>query len=181
MNSLKEKPAGNPSKEKTKSIRPSTKTSPSKKRQLEQTAPSPESGSMQKKLKTEHRASEQFIDALEDLSNSRPIVEVIGWNKALIANQRIWHSIQKLIFSRVLLGKELKKYNVKKVETAMETQVIVEKRVSQDDIKTLEVKLAKLVKQIRNIVPDELSEAMKCAVNSSCENVKLRIRNANEQ
>jgi len=169
-----------PSKGETKSIRSTKKNSNTKKRQLEESATSHESESMQKKLKTEHRASEQFIEALEDLSKSRPLVEVIGWDKAIFSNQRIWKTIKNLIFVRVLLGKELKKYNAKKVETATETQVIVEKRISQEDIKTIKVKLANLMKQIGNAVPNELSELMKCAVNSSCKNIKLNIRNANE-
>merc|ERR1712060_961547 len=125
-------------------------------------------------------ASEQFIEALEDLSDNRPLVEVIGWDKALFSNQRIWKTIKNLIFVRVLLGKELKKYNAKKVEGATETQVIVEKRISQEDIKTVKVKLANLMKQISNAVPNELAEVIKCAVKSSCKNIKLRIRNAIE-
>jgi len=176
----KRKRTKDPSKGETKSIRPATKNSNTKKRQLEESAQSHESKFMQKKLKTVHRASKQFIEALEDLSKSRPLVEVIGWDKAIFSNRRIWKTIKNLIFGRVLLGKELKKYNAKKVETATETQVIVTKKVSQEDIKTVKVKLANLMKQIRNAVPNELSEAMKCAVKSSCRNIKLRIRNAIE-
>merc|ERR1719193_1022922 len=180
MNASKGSSTEEPSKGETQSIRSTTKNSNTKKRQLEESAPSHESEIMQKKLKTEHRASKQFIEALEDLSNSRPLVEVIGWDKAIFSNRRIWKTIKNLIFVRVLLGKELKKYNAKKVETATETQVIVTKKVTQEDIKTIKVKLANLMKQIGNAVPNELSELMKCAVRRSCENVKLRIRNANE-
>jgi len=166
------------SKEKVSSSEPKTIIGKAKKRQLEPAVLN-ESNSVQKKRKTEDRASKQFIEALEDLSNIKPIVEVVGWDKVIFTNQRIWHTLQKLIFARVLLGKELTKYNAKKVETAMETKVILAKKISQEDVKTIKVKLGKLVKQIRNAVPDELSENMKCAVNSSCENLKLIIQNTN--
>merc|ERR1719397_2075385 len=153
MNLPKENAELNSSKDQTNSVEPLRKTSPPKKRPLDQSVKTTEFQTMQKKLKTEHRASEQFIEALEDLSNIRSIVEVTGWSKAIFTNERIWNTIKNLVHARVLLGKELRKYKAKKVETRTEIKVIVEKTVSKEDVKTIEVKLEKLMKQIKNAVP----------------------------
>jgi len=157
-----------------------TNISKTTKRKLELSLTTPQSKESPKKLKTEHSACDQFIEALEDLSKVRPIVEVIGWNKAIFTNHRIWLTIRKVIFARVLLGKELRKYQARKIPTAAGTIVIVEKNVSEEDVKTLRVKLRKIMNQIKNIIPEELSEKLKSAVNSSCENVQLRIRDMND-
>jgi len=144
-----------------------------KKRSRESSVPSSGSKANLKKSKTEHNARDVFVEALEDLSKVRPIVEVIGWSKAIFTNHRIWLILRDLIFNRILLGKELRKYQTKKLEGAAGTKVTVEKIVSQEDVKTLKSKLRELMIQIKNAVPEQLSEELKCAVNSSCENVTL--------
>jgi len=154
------------------------------KRQLEPRFPSPGSKEVLKKFKTEHSACEQFIRALEDLAKIRPVVEVIGWNEIIYTNSRIWQAIQKLVFSRVLLGKELKKYNAKKMtssDVSTSCQVIVEKNISEEDVNMLKMKLKKLMVQINNAVPDNLFEDIRCAVKASCQSVTLRIKESDDR
>jgi len=152
------------------------------KRQLESRGPSPGSKEVLKKLKTEHGACEQFIRALEDLAKVRPVIEVIGWNEIIYTNSRIWQAIQKLVFSRVLLGKELRKYKAKKMsnDISASCQVIAEKNISEEDVNMLKIKLNKLMVQISNAVPDNLSEDIKCAVKASCQSVTLRIKDSDD-
>jgi len=153
------------------------------KRQLEPRLPSPGSKDIQKKFKTDPSACEQFIRALEDLAKVRPVVEVIGWNETIYTNNRIWQAIQKLVFSRVLLGKELRKYNAKKMtssDVSTSCQVIVEKNISEEDVNMLKMKLNKLMVQISNAVPDNLFQDIKCAVKASCQSVTLRIKDSDD-
>jgi len=180
MSLSKENPVEHSNKKGLNLVENTTNISKTTKRKLEPSLTSPESKERQKKLKTEHSACEQFIEALEDLSKVRLVVEVIGWSKAIFTNHRIWLTIREVIFARVLLGKELRKYQAKKVPTAAGTIVIVEKSVSEEDMKMLRLKLRKIMDQIKNLVPEELSEKLKSAVNSSCENVQLRIRDMND-
>lgn len=178
INLSKENPTQHPRKESPK-IEDSAESSKTTKRKLEPSV-TPESKESLKKLKTEHGACEQFIEALEDLSKVRPIVEVIGWSKDIFTNHKVWLTIRDIIFKRVLLGKELRNYQAKKIPTAAGTTVIVEKTVSEEDLKRIRYKLKKIMNQIKNVVPNGLSEKLKTAVNSSCENVTLRIRDMNE-
>jgi len=154
------------------------------KRPLEKSLPAQGSNETLKKLKTEHSACEQFIKALEELAKVRSVVEVVGWDKVLFTNQRIWKAIQNVVFSRVLLGKKLRKYQAKKVvpgkQAATTCGVTVEKKISDEDMKVLNVKLVKLMEQISNAVPDNLLEDMKCAVKTSCRNVTLNIRESDD-
>jgi len=153
------------------------------KRQLEPRLPSPGSKEVLKNLKTEDSACDQFIRALEDLAKVRPVVEVIGWNEVIYTNTRIWQAIQNLVFSRVLLGKELRKYDAKKMasnDTSTSCQVMLEKNISEEDVNMLKMKLKKLMMQISNTVPDNLFEDIKCAVKTSCQKVTLKIRESDD-
>lgn len=163
---------------------PSDSSSMTVKRPFQQTLTSQGSKETLKKLKTEHSACEQFIKALEELAKVRPVVEVVGWNKVIFTNQRIWKAIQNVVFSRVLLGRELRKYKAKKIvsekEVGTSCRVIVEKKIPEEDITALKIKLIKLMQQISNAVPEHLLEDMKRAVKSSCQNVTLRIRESDD-
>jgi len=154
------------------------------KRPLEQTLSSQGSKETLKKIKTEHSACEQFIKALEELAKVRPVIEVVGWDKVIFTNQRIWKAIQKVVFSRVLLGKELRKYQAKKIvfdkEVSRSLGVILEKKISEEEFTVLKIKLIKLMQQISNAVPENLLEGMKHAVKTSCQNVTLRIRESDD-
>jgi len=154
------------------------------KRPLEKSLPVQGSKETPKKLKTEHTACEQFIKALEELAKVRSVVEIVGWNKNLFTYQRIWKAIQKVVFSRVLLGKELRKYQAMKVvsgkQAATTCGVTVEKKISDEDMKVLKIKLVKLMEQISKAVPHNLLEDKKYAVKTSCQNVTLSIRESDD-
>jgi len=158
----------------------SSHASATTKRQFEPSVPYSDSTKIQKKSKKEHVACEQFIEAIENLSKIRSIVEIIGWSKGIFSHKRVWLSIQELIFTRILLGKELRKYKAKKAEGVAGTKVVIENTLSKEDTKTLQVRLTKVMEQVKKAVPDQLSEDLKHAVNGSCENVKLVVRDYNE-
>jgi len=135
-------------------------------------------------LKSQNSVPPQVTKAVEELAKVGAIVEVVGWSKAIYTNNRVWQAIRNVIFSRLLLGMELRKYQAKKIvpdEKILTTcGVTIEEKVSEEDAEILKFKLSKLMAQISKLVPDNLLEDLKSAVKTSCQNATLRIRESDD-